>query len=298
MPRCSVIIPTYNRRRLLEYTLTSLTRQSLPRDEFEVLVVDDGSADGTGEMVQGFADRFDLRYFFQADTGSRAAAARNLGITEARSDICVFLDDGVIAHSGCLRAHVDTHEAHAGPVAVIGYAYCLLLHERESGRMNRTLDYADADGSIALVRERGLWPDIREDFYAKYGDDFGDLPAPWVVYFTCNTSANTDQVRAVGMFDESFEGWGGEDLDLGYRLHRAGARIVLNRDAASLHVPHPLASRAREAANYRYMVEKYGTPIMSLMPGFSTLEVHPLNINDIIRERGLPSCAEYELQRR
>src|SRR5689334_10163268 len=103
---CSVVVPTYNRMELLGHTLDALTKQDLGTDRFEVLIGDDGSDDATAEVVAGFADRMNVRHFFQPDEGYRAAAARNLGIDQARGDVCVFLDSGVLPHSGCLSAHV------------------------------------------------------------------------------------------------------------------------------------------------------------------------------------------------
>ena len=148
------------------------------------------------------------------------------------------------------------------------------------------------------------WPDMREDFYAMYTDDFHDLPAPWIIFWTCNASVGTALARSVGGFDEAFQSWGGEDLDFGYRLFNAGARFLLSRDAASIHCPHPKIfgeNNLSAMANYRYMAAKYGTPIVELLTHFpeSTLPedmtnvITPFNMNEVIRERGLPGCAEY-----
>jgi glycosyltransferase involved in cell wall biosynthesis len=303
-PRCSVIIPTYNRAGLLRYTLESMTRQSLPRDQFEVLVVDDGSSDGTAEVVKTFDDRLNLRYFFQEDEGYRAAKARNVGISRAESDVCVFIDSGVLAHSGCLAAHLTSHHEADAPVAVVGYVYCFNIDNADAILISREIDFDDPDGTIRRLTEQRKWLDVREYFYAKYTDDFGDLPAPWVVFWTCNVSAATEQLRSIGMFDEEFKTWGGEDVDLGYRLHRDGARFVLNRSAAAIHAPHDksFAQNAEDSlANYRHMVEKYGgTPILRLLlefpqgdPGDADQSVNPFTMNDVIRARGLPSCADY-----
>jgi glycosyltransferase involved in cell wall biosynthesis len=289
MLKCSVVIPTYNRARLLRHTLRSLARQSLARDEFEVLVVDDGSSDDTRAVVDGFRGRLNLGYRFQEDEGFRAALARNTGIRDAASDVCVFIDSGMIAHSRCLEAHVASHAAEQR-AAVVGYVYCLMFEDDDdaAAEITRTLDFDDADGSIALLRERRSWPDLREDFYERYGDEFADLPAPWVVWWTCNVSARTAQLAEVGMFDEAFRGWGAEDLDLAFRLFSSGARFVLNRDAACVHLPHPKAAKAKsEVPNLEYIARKYDTPIVNLLPGFATSEVTHLTINDIIRERGL-----------
>jgi glycosyltransferase involved in cell wall biosynthesis len=60
--RCSVIAPTYNRARLLRHTLKSLVGQRMPKEQFEVIVVDDGSTDGTPELVESFREQLDLHY--------------------------------------------------------------------------------------------------------------------------------------------------------------------------------------------------------------------------------------------
>ena len=295
VPACSVIIPTYNRSGLLRRTLDSLTRQSLPATEFEVLVVDDGSGDDTAEVAASFRDRLDLSYFFQPDEGWRVAQARNIGIANASAGVCVMLDSGVLAHSGCLRAHLDSHRQAGGPVAVCGYVYGFDLNSSEAEFMARLLDSHDPDASIDEIRDTGRCADSREPFYSKYGDDLDELPAPWVFYWTCNVSAPTDRLRAVGGFDEQIRSWGGEDIDLGYRLYLDGARFLLNRSASAIHYPHPKNNadlNAQARANYRYMATKYHTPIAQLLHRFGGA-LNCYNINGLITSRGLPDCREY-----
>ncbi|MEJ3744405.1 glycosyltransferase [Actinomycetes bacterium KLBMP 9797] len=289
-----MIIPTYNRARLLGYTLDSLVRQDLPAEEFEVIVVDDGSSDATMAVVAGYRGRLNLHYLFQPDEGFRVARARNLGIARAAGEICVFVDSGVLPHSGCLRQHLASHDAVAGPAAVCGYVYCFNLDNEDGELICRSVDVADPDASIDAIRSAGRWPDVRERFYARFTDDFHDVPAPWYVYWTCNASARTDQVRAVGMFDEAFRSWGAEDLDLGYRLHRDGARFLVNRSASAMHYPHEkvydqLADSL--VGNFRYIARKYGTPITDLLT--IAPPVGFVEINDMIRDRRLPSCADH-----
>jgi glycosyltransferase involved in cell wall biosynthesis len=292
---CSVIIPTYNRAELLRCTLDSLVRQTLPVDRFEVLVVDDGSSDGTADVVEEYQGVLNLRYFFQEDEGWRLAKARNVGIVNARAGMCVFLDSGVVAHSGCLAAHVDSYVSTPERVAVIGYVYGFGVDDGDAQQINETIDAAAPDATIESMRESGQWPDIRDLFYHKYTDDFHDrVPAPWLTYWGCNVSADTAQLRAIGMFDEAFRSWGAEDTDLAYRLFLDGARFVLNRQAAAIHVPHDksFANNMRDAAaNTRYMVAKYGTPVMQLL---TEVPVIPFfEMNNVIVERGLPNCADY-----
>jgi glycosyltransferase involved in cell wall biosynthesis len=294
VPKCTVIIPTYNRSRLLGHTLSSLTLQTLPGDEFEVMVVDDGSSDDTRAVAESYAGRLRLRYFFQPDEGFRAAAARNIGIRHAAADVCVFVDDGMLLHSRFLAEHVAAHAGSDVPLAVCGYTYGHKNTEEGSWELESVVDVTDPSAAIEKLAGMPQWHDIRERFYAKYTDDFHDLPAPWVIYWGNNLSARTEQVRAVGMFDENFRSWGAEDMDLGYRLHRDGARIMLNRNASAIHLPHRKDGDANEnfaGGNYAYMANKYQTPIVGLLTLFPVL--NPFTINDVIRERGLPSCAEY-----
>lgn len=296
--RCSVVIPTYNRAELLRRTLDSLAAQDLPRSAFEVLVVDDGSSDETAEVVENYSDRLDVRYFFQPDEGWRVAQARNVGIAHATGEVCVFVDSGVVLHSGCLRAHVSSHQQASGPVAVCGYVYGWGREGSEAQEMISTLDFDDPDASIELMRQSGRWVDVREPFYARYADDFDRLPAPWIVYWTCNVSAPTDRIRAVGGFDEQIRSWGGEDIDLAYRMHRDGVRFLVNRSASSIHYPHGSnlsASMVQARAVHRYLAQKYGTPVTKLLPSLGgALNFH--TFNEVILARGLPSCAEYVRQ--
>lgn len=291
-PDCSVIVPTYNRMALLARTLDTLSHQDLDGGRFEVLVVDDGSTDATGDVIDAFRERLDLRYFYQPDEGFRVAAARNVGIANAAAEVCVFIDAGVLAHSGCLRAHLRNHTG-SRPTAVIGYVYCFNQDNEDAEQMRATIDFDEVDGAIAALADEGRWLDDRELFYRRYpGDAIADLPAPWLMYWTCNVSARTADLHAIGGFDEAFRSWGYEDLDLAYRLHQAGARFVVDRAASAIHYPHEkdLAHNTQVAtANLRYIIDKYDTPEVRALSYEYPVAFY--DINDHLLGRTQPSDA-------
>lgn len=290
--RCSVVIPTYNRADLLAYTLDSLTRQSLPTDGFEVLIGDDGSTDRTRSVIDRYRDRLDLQHLYQEHDGVGATRARNACIRRATGEICVMLDSGVMAHSGLLAAHLARHDAAPGPVAVIGYVYGFDLDGDNNSGLEQLIDPWDADGTIERLAAQGDYSDVREGFYRRYDDDFADLPVPWIMYWTCNVSARTSQLRDVGLFDETFRTLGGDDLDLAYRLHCDDARFVLDRAASSVHYPHPkdfTQNLTNAMINYQHMIGKYRSPVMPLLLAVPT--IHPFNINDVIPVLDLPPGA-------
>jgi len=94
--RVTVAIPTYNRAELLRQTLAGIARQDFPRDQFEVLVIDNNSGDHTRAVVAAFAEaRPAPRYVLEAQQG--LDFARNRAIAEAAGEIIVFADDDILA---------------------------------------------------------------------------------------------------------------------------------------------------------------------------------------------------------
>jgi GT2 family glycosyltransferase len=99
----SVIIPTYNRKTELEKLLYSLNRQTLPSSQFEIIVVDDGSTDGTEEWLLKNMDHFNVKISFYHQTRGGPGAARNLGMEKAAGDIFAFTDTDCIAETEWLE---------------------------------------------------------------------------------------------------------------------------------------------------------------------------------------------------
>jgi GT2 family glycosyltransferase/glycosyltransferase involved in cell wall biosynthesis len=117
--RVSVVVPTHNRKEKLLACLDALARQSVLPQEFEVLVVDDGSTDGTEEVVATRRDPFTLRYYRQEQGGP--GTARNLGIEQAAGELILFIGDDILADERLLEEHLLAHAGSADPgMAILG----------------------------------------------------------------------------------------------------------------------------------------------------------------------------------
>jgi glycosyltransferase involved in cell wall biosynthesis len=115
-PTISVVVPTYNRRVSLGRLLQALEQQTYPADQFEVVVVDDGSTDGTADAVRTLKPPYVLRPLVQENRGP--AAARNHGVEQARGQLILFLDDDVEPLPDLLAVHQSIQGSRPGQVVV------------------------------------------------------------------------------------------------------------------------------------------------------------------------------------
>src|SRR5438128_11566688 len=105
--RISVVIATYNRRRLLSRTLQTVLAQTVAPEDYEVIVVVDGSSDKTVEFLRDFRDHPCLQVVEQQNLGQ--AAAINAGLTASRGNIILFLDDDIVCPPNLLEEHLHAH---------------------------------------------------------------------------------------------------------------------------------------------------------------------------------------------
>jgi GT2 family glycosyltransferase len=205
----SVVIPTYNRRHSLQRVLEALDRQTLAPEAFEVVVVCDGPSDSTADYLAAAHFRYRLRWFVQANQGP--AAARNRGVTEARGELIVFLDDDVVPDPTLLAAHVHAHARHGDQTIVIGPM--VLPQDWTLAPWSRWSQERLAEQYSAMAR--GDWAPTARQFY------------------TGNTSLGRAHLTASGGFDPRFRR--AEDVELGYRLAERGLRFVFCPEAVGYH---------------------------------------------------------------
>ena len=205
----SVVVPTYNRPRLLRRGLEALARQTLPTDRFEVIVVDDGSSEPAGEAAAGVDGRLDLRVLRKTRGG--LASARNHGAAAASGDLLLFLDDDIEPCAEFLEVHLEVHRRQEGAVALGSLPYPQDLH------LTPFLYY--------LERVRHY------DLFLRYGSA-DRIPLPPV---NGNSSLPRRCFEEAGGYDLEFSTYGGEDTELGYRLRLAGLRFVYAPRARGYH---------------------------------------------------------------
>ncbi|MBU1998454.1 MAG: glycosyltransferase, partial [Candidatus Omnitrophica bacterium] len=198
----SVVIPVYDNKIGLMRCLLSLSGQRYPKDNYEVIVVDDGSRDGLNECIEEQRKHYllELKYIYQCHKGP--AAARNAGIAKAQGKIVVFTDSDCVAKESWLeeviKGYYDIRVAGVGgvikanPTSSIISQYCAYVKMNEEPKI-------DTSGIVYLI--------------------------------TGNASFKKECLESVGGFDERYSFPGGEDPDLCYRLKQNGYIFQCNRNA-------------------------------------------------------------------
>ena len=213
LPSLTIAIASHQRREELERLLRTLAAeiagQPTLRPGLEVVVVLDGSTDGSAEMVEALDMPVPLRAVRRAHAG--LAAARNAGLAAARGELVWFLDDDLVPSSGLLAIH---------------------------RRVERPVDRRIIVGPCDLPVDHRVHPRVR----AFWAERHRQLAAAGRVerfdqFSAANTSGPVSVFDAVGAFDAGFVGYGAEDYELAHRLLARGEEIAYVADAVAWHRP-------------------------------------------------------------
>ena len=208
----SVVIPTYNRLPILQKCLRALENQHLRPNQvrnYEVVVVDDGSNDGTLDWISSHTQELPhVRTLAQNHAGP--AVARNLGVTEAKGDWIIFIDSDLVVTANFLQAHADALEA---GIAKLGSDRLFTY-----GWVINTCNFDDPTSESYKIT----------DFSAAY-------------FATGNVAIARKWLQAAGMFDPNFQQYGWEDLELGVRLKKLGLKLIKCPEAVGYHWHPPFS---------------------------------------------------------
>jgi glycosyltransferase involved in cell wall biosynthesis len=235
--KVSVVIPTLNRADLVAQTIDRIECQTVDRNLYEIVVVDNSSTDHTQQVLAQKSVTYpNLRIHSQTKRG--AAATRNVGIRKADGEFVLFIDDDIFAEPTLIESHLKYQNANPGTSVI--------------GSVSAPWEKA-SDPFLRYLRDKR----IMNPYSIKCG------PMDFSYYHTGNVSTPRKMLLDVGGFNEEFSVYGMEDIELGYRLEKMGCRMVSGTDAKALHQYTP---------SYRQFIERCEQAGYSLG---KMLELHP-----------------------
>mgnify|MGYP001793403948 FL=1 len=210
---CSIVIPTYNRRPILEKCLTALESQALPQgaliENYEVILVDDGSTDDTISWLKASESRLcHVKLFERNHQGP--AAARNFGVEVAKGDLIIFIDSDLVVTDSFLAEHSAALEK---GYEELGSDRCFTY-----GRVVNTANFDD-----------------------PWSEPFKVTDKSRAYFATGNVAIARHWLEEAGLFDLQFQLYGWEDLELGVRLKKFDLRLIPAPKAVGYHW-HPAFS--------------------------------------------------------
>jgi glycosyltransferase involved in cell wall biosynthesis len=230
----SFVIPTYNNKILLKNTLEALNYQEgYGREDYEAVVVDDGSSDNTREFIEGINRNYSLKYIYlDRNADSCRSRTRNFGWKNASGEFIAFIDSDIVVKSNYLK-ELDRCFSIDKDILVTGTR--LMLDEKtgfDDIVSKKIFERFNFDKMKYHLLE------YRHYLYATASYNAANLLWPWVQVYSCNMAVSKNWLTKVGGFDENFKEWGVEDLEIGYSLYKSGVKMVINSRQEVLHQYH------------------------------------------------------------
>lgn len=225
--KASVIIPVYNQKESLGHVLHFFNYQSCSMNDFEVIVVNDGSTDRVEDFLasKDASYQFPLKIINQDNQGR--AAARNAGIRKSLGDILVFCDADRVPDNYFIDRHISAHVEHER-VVIIGASYDYFggLSRLESNDTNQ-------------IKKYSRLPQYFKKVCTLYNHQQStSSPIAWITFLVGNSSVKRKHINEVGMFNEKFIHWGFEHFELAIRFMENGIRLLMNKEIMNFHLPH------------------------------------------------------------
>jgi glycosyltransferase involved in cell wall biosynthesis len=233
MKQLSIVIPVFNRADALPATLSSLAGQSVAGEALELIVVDDGSTDGSAGLVERWTPAAGMEIRVVRSPRRGPSAARNAGAARAAANILLFWDCDMVAAVDLAERHLRLHQANAN--ALVGGARCP-YPRADDPAFTRLM--ARPAGALAAGRA-----------------------ATFQEFLSSNLSLPRASFRELGGFDDRLMAY--EDIDLAYRAQATGMHLIYEPQALGYH-NHPLT--LTQAAEQQRRYQEYAALFLLLHP--------------------------------
>lgn len=286
--KVSVIMPSYNKYPQNLLALKSFEQQIFNKEEFEILLVDDASTDASITILEREKFTFPFKYI-RCHSNIGRPRARNLGIQHAGGEVIVFLDAEILVKPDFIYQHYFAHRNH-GHLALSGSMmlrgiYSIyypnfsinqkqhlnsMLSSYEISIQNlcksepkipiQVLSQQDVLNQSFINRsfEKDHVRHYRKTLFDIFGDDMKGFHFPWFIFCTGNVSVKLKTLKKVGLFEE-YPGYGWDDIEMGYRLYKAGIQVINHPGLTAYHQEHPIAetNTAEANRNFYFFFKKY-----------------------------------------
>jgi glycosyltransferase involved in cell wall biosynthesis len=223
--KCSVVMPYYRNRQPLLHTLASLANQSFPASQYEIIIVDDGKSDfELLGLIETARYPINIHYYtYEQNRGS--AFARNYGLAKAQGEFVIFLDSDQIVQPDFIAQHMRFFDAAPVDVPLL-----------QIGLRNEIS--APVEGQQISVNST----DSRFAVFERYSENMQNLRGGWHLCFSHNFSIRKSILEQLGGFDDTiFHGWGLEDCEFAYKLHKNKVKIAYNPNVLVYHLSHEIS---------------------------------------------------------
>lgn len=204
--KVSVVIGSFNQKDKLIEVLLGFQEQNFPIKDYEVIIIDSSSTDGTKEKI--LSGHFKFNLIFEVIENKGKSYARNYGIKKALGKVIILTDADIIADKDFIKKHLEAHENS-------GYSMCF-----------EGLEYNMKD-TKKPINKSNIVPYIRKNIrnYQKLD---------WYYFISGNLSAPANILKE-NLFSEDFLGYGWEDIELGYRLFKKEIQLKYIKSAINYH---------------------------------------------------------------
>jgi LmbE family N-acetylglucosaminyl deacetylase/GT2 family glycosyltransferase len=292
----SVVIASYGKLDYLQACLESLKGTHFPVDRYEVVVVNDGSPDGTREFLDAYRPPYRLVTVHTKNQG--LAAARNAGIAAASGSLLVMLDNDCVLDKDALGRLWHAHVEHPGRMCLSTIRHVSIGRVAEVIAQMREGDLSFVSDSGCLVAEDQEYALQRILRLIKV--NLSRLVVGWFGAQGPSVAIEADAMRRIGGYDAAIRSYGMEDFDLAFRFTQAGGELHYVETSTIYHLDHghdslQLFSGTAASTQYFYRrhQKQFETP---LFIDFLSERITYLEFNNAVaRHQGKPVCEDKRL---